>query len=66
MPPPSLEPGPLEATSWRSDGPANLVVPELEEARANGVVIDSALDRGNFGYEVARRQADPAARADVA
>lgn len=34
------------------------VVPEVEEARANGVVIDSALGRGNFGYEVARRQAE--------
>jgi dihydroorotase len=36
----------------------NAVVPEVEEARANGVVIDSALGRGNFGYEVAQRQAD--------
>jgi dihydroorotase len=34
------------------------VVPELLEARANGVVIDSALGRGNFGYAVARHQAD--------
>src|SRR5205823_4605943 len=34
------------------------VVPEVEEARANGVLIDSALGRGNFGYEVARRQAE--------
>jgi dihydroorotase len=33
-------------------------VPELKEARANGVVLDSALGRGNFGYEVARRQAE--------
>jgi dihydroorotase len=33
-------------------------IPELKEARANGVVIDPALGRGNFGYEVARRQAD--------
>ena len=33
-------------------------VPELQEARANGVVLDSALGRGNFGYEVARRQAE--------
>ena len=39
-------------------GAGNTVVPELEEARARGVVIDSALGRGNFGYEVARRQAD--------
>jgi dihydroorotase len=33
-------------------------IPELQEARANGVVLDSALGRGNFGYEVARRQAE--------
>ena len=32
--------------------------PEVTEARANGVVLDSALGRGNFGIEVARRQAD--------
>lgn len=32
--------------------------PEVAEARANGVVLDSALGRGNFGIEVARRQAD--------
>lgn len=32
-------------------------VPELAEARANGVVLDSALGMGNFGYEVAREQA---------
>jgi dihydroorotase len=32
-------------------------VPELREARANGVVLDSALGMGNFGYEVAREQA---------
>src|SRR5215469_8984000 len=32
--------------------------PEVGEARANGVVLDSALGRGNFGIEVARRQAD--------
>ena len=37
---------------------ANAVLPEVNEARANGVLIDSALGRGNFGYEVARRQAD--------
>jgi dihydroorotase len=37
---------------------AQSVVPEVEEARANGVVIDSALGRGNFGIEVARRQAE--------
>src|ERR1051326_5497660 len=33
------------------------VVPEVEEARANGVVIDSALGRGNFGIDVAPRMA---------
>ena len=32
--------------------------PEVVEARASGVVLDSALGRGNFGIEVARRQAD--------
>ena len=32
--------------------------PEVAEARARGVVLDSALGRGNFGIEVARRQAD--------
>ncbi len=37
---------------------ARQTVPELEEARANGVLIDSALGRGNFGYEVARRQTE--------
>jgi len=37
---------------------AQSVVPEVEEARANGVVIDSALGRGNFGIDVARRQAE--------
>jgi dihydroorotase len=37
---------------------ARSVIPEVEEARANGVVIDSALGRGNFGIEVARRQAE--------
>jgi dihydroorotase len=37
---------------------AKHTIPELQEARANGVVIDPALGRGNFGYEVARRQAE--------
>jgi dihydroorotase len=32
--------------------------PEVAEARERGVVLDSALGRGNFGIEVARRQAD--------
>jgi hypothetical protein len=30
----------------------------VAEARANGVVLASALGRGNFGIVVARRQAD--------
>jgi dihydroorotase len=37
--------------------PAGQPFPEVAEARANGVVLDSALGRGNFGYEVARKQA---------
>jgi dihydroorotase len=32
--------------------------PEVTEARANGVTLDSAIGLGNFGVEVARRQAD--------
>jgi len=44
---------------------ANAVVPEVEEARANGVLIDSALGRGNFGYEVARRQAEMGVHPDT-
>jgi dihydroorotase len=32
-------------------------IPELAEAHANGVVLDSALGRGNFGYEIAAHQA---------
>ncbi len=38
--------------------PSGEPYPEVAEARANGVVLDSALGRGNFGVEVARRQAD--------
>ena len=38
--------------------PSGQPYPEVAEARANGVVLDSALGRGNFGIEVARRQAD--------
>jgi dihydroorotase len=34
------------------------VAPELQEARARGVVLDPALGMGNFGYELARRQAE--------
>jgi dihydroorotase len=33
-------------------------IPELAEARANGATLDPALGRNNFGYEVARRQAE--------
>jgi len=44
---------------------AQSVVPEVEQARANGVVIDSALGRGNFGIEVARRQAELGMRPDT-
>jgi dihydroorotase len=38
--------------------PAGQPYPEVAEARANGVILDSALGRGNFGIEVARRQAE--------
>jgi dihydroorotase len=41
-----------------ADLAAKHTVPELAEARAQGVVLDPALGRGNFGYEVARRQAE--------
>jgi dihydroorotase len=44
--------------SGRVLDPAGKPYPEVAEARANGVVLDSALGRGNFGIEVARRQAD--------
>jgi len=44
---------------------AQSVVPEVEEARANGVLIDSAMGRGNFGIEVARRQAQAGVRLDT-
>lgn len=33
------------------------LLPELQEARDSGVVLDPALGAGNFGYEVAQRQA---------
>lgn len=33
-------------------------LPEVKEARARGVTLDSALGRGNFGITVARIQAD--------
>jgi dihydroorotase len=45
-------------SSGRVLDPAGKPYPEVAEARANGVVLDSALGRGNFGIEVARRQAD--------
>ena len=35
----------------------NKVVPEVQEARANGVTLDPASGRGNFGFEIAKRQA---------
>jgi dihydroorotase len=38
--------------------PSGKPYPEVAQARANGVILDSALGRGNFGIEVARRQAD--------
>lgn len=44
---------------------AQQAIPELEEARARGVVIDSALGRGNFGYEVARHQAERGVHPDT-
>ncbi len=44
--------------SGRVLDPAGKPYPEVAEARANGVILDSALGRGNFGIEVARRQAD--------
>jgi dihydroorotase len=34
------------------------IVPELLEARARGVVLDPALGAGNFGFDLARQQAD--------
>jgi dihydroorotase len=49
----------------QADDAVRQTVPELREARANGVVIDSALGRGNFGYEVARRQADLGVQPDT-
>jgi dihydroorotase len=34
------------------------LIPELQEARNRGVVLDPALGAGNFGFDVARTQAD--------
>jgi dihydroorotase len=44
--------------SGRVLDPSGDPYPEVAQARAGGVVLDSALGRGNFGIEVARRQAD--------
>jgi dihydroorotase len=44
---------------------AKQTVPELNEARNNGALIDSALGRGNFGIEVARRQAEMGVHPDT-
>lgn len=38
--------------------PSGQLYPEVTEARASGVILDGALGRGNFGYEVARREAE--------
>jgi dihydroorotase len=59
----SFEPGDIlthlcTPSSGRVLDQAGRPYPEVAEARANGVVLDSALGRGNFGIEVARRQAD--------
>jgi dihydroorotase len=59
----TLDPGDIlthlcTPNSGRVLDPAGKPYPEVGEARANGVVLDSALGRGNFGIEVARRQAD--------
>jgi dihydroorotase len=58
----SFEPGDIlthlcTPNSGRVLDPSGRPYPEVAEARANGVVLDSALGRGNFGIEVARRQA---------
>jgi dihydroorotase len=37
---------------------ARQTLPEVNEARSRGVTLDPALGRGNFGIEVARRQAE--------
>jgi dihydroorotase len=44
---------------------AHKPVPELAEARARGVVLDPALGRHNFGYQVARAQADLGLKPDT-
>jgi dihydroorotase len=47
-------PGGVTDVSDAADG----TLPEVQEARARGVVLDPALGQRNFGIEVARRQAD--------
>lgn len=46
-------PGGVMADEARSQ-----LIPELQEARNRGVVLDPALGAGNFGFDVARTQAD--------
>lgn len=46
------------------DGSGN-PYPELTDARERGVVLDSAIGIGNFGIEIARRQADIALYPDT-
>jgi dihydroorotase len=59
----TLEPGDIlthlcTPNSGRVLDVAGKPFPEVLEARANGVILDSALGRGNFGIQVARRQAE--------
>jgi dihydroorotase len=44
---------------------ANGTLPEVQEARARGVVLDPALGRGNFGIHVARYQAEKGLHPDT-
>jgi dihydroorotase len=41
-----------------ADEARSKVIPQLQEARNRGVVLDPALGAGNFGIDVARTQAD--------
>jgi dihydroorotase len=61
----SFEPGDIlthlatpHAGGVMADEARTTPVPELAEARARGVVLDPALGAGNFGFDLARRQAD--------
>ncbi len=61
----SFDPGDLlthlatpHAGGVMADEARTLPVPELQEARNRGVVLDAALGAGNFGFDVARRQAE--------